>query len=206
MGAQRGDMTMLNLSSDTAVPWLPAALANLDDVLLDHANCEKKAASMAVNFLFRYPDKPEFLIPLSSLAREELRHYELVIGLLERRQIPLRRMQPSGYAGRLIKVARKAEPARCMDLMLCASLIEARSCERMKLLHEAFSSEGESHDSELARLYGGLLASEARHHHTYVELCTALFGREDTRARLAELSVLEAEIIATATGPARMHS
>ena len=197
---------MLNLSSDTDAAWLAAALKNLDEVLIDHANCEKKAASMAVNFLFRYPDEHALLIPLSALAREELRHFEQDLAILRRRQIVVRRLTPSAYAGRLVKVARKNEPQRCLDLMLCASLIEARSCERMKLLHAAFLPDGPAPDPELSRLYGSLLASEARHHHTYVDMCNTLFGRDVTAARLAELSVHEAQILTEPEAAVRMHS
>jgi tRNA-(ms[2]io[6]A)-hydroxylase len=197
---------VLNLSAETEDGWLPAALAHIDEVLIDHANCEKKAASMAINFLFRYPDRLELLVPLSTLAREELRHFEQVLAILERRGISMRRLTPSAYAGRLVKAARKNEPERCLDLMLCASLIEARSCERMKLLHVAFSPDGPAPDAELARLYGGLLACEARHHRTYVDMAAALFGREVAAARLAELSVIEAEVVMESEGAVRMHS
>jgi tRNA-(ms[2]io[6]A)-hydroxylase len=181
-------------------------LKNLDEVLIDHANCEKKAASMAVNFLFRYPDEQALLSPLSALAREELRHFEQLLAIIRRREIDVRRLAPSAYAGRLVKAARKKEPARCLDLMLCASLIEARSCERMKLLHAAFLPDGPSPDPELSRLYGSLLASEARHHHTYVDMCNTLFGREATAARLAELSAHEAQILTEPESVVRMHS
>ena len=197
---------MLNLSSATDEAWLTAALTHLDEVLIDHANCEKKAASMAVNFLFRYPDRPELLGPLSALAREELRHFEQVLALLHRRKIVVRRLTPSAYAGRLTKASRKRDPERCLDLMLCASLIEARSCERMKLLHAAFLPDGPRPDPELARLYGGLLASEARHHHTYVDLCHTLFGRSVTAERLRELSAHEAQILTEPEPAVRMHS
>ncbi len=197
---------MLNLSTETEDGWLPAALAHLDEILIDHANCEKKAASMAINFLFRYPDRPELLAPLSALAREELRHFEQVLTILERRGIPIRRLTPSAYAGRLVKSARKNEPERCLDLMLIASLIEARSCERMKLLSEAFSPDGPAPDPELARLYGGLLACEARHHRTYVDMAEQRFGRSVVSARLKELSKIEAEVVMESESAVRMHS
>jgi tRNA-(ms[2]io[6]A)-hydroxylase len=197
---------VLNLSAETRPGWLAEALAHLDEVLIDHANCEKKAASMAINFLFRYPDHAGLLAPLSALAREELRHFEQVLAILERRGIPMRRLAPSAYAGRLVKAARKNEPERCLDLMICAALIEARSCERMKLLHAAFSPDGEAPDPELARLYGSLLASEARHHRTYVDMAASLFGRPVAAARLAELSAVEAAVVMEPESAVRMHS
>lgn len=198
-------MAMLNLSTATSDRWLPQALAHLDEVLIDHASCEKKAASMAVNFLFRYPDHPSILPPLSALAREELRHFEQVLALLRHRGIPYRRLRPAAYAGRLVKAARKAEPERCLDLMLCAALIEARSCERMQLLQQAFLPDGQAPDAELARLYGGLLACEARHHHTYLDIAGQLFDRDAVQARLRELSAHEGVIAGEPGEVVRVH-
>lgn len=191
---------MLNLAAPTRPDWIDQARADLDTVLLDHAHCEKKAASTAMNLIFRYVEEPGLMAPLSALAREELAHFELMLRVLERRGVAFRRIEPSPYAARLLKAARKDEPLRLLDTLLCCSLIEARSCERMKLLAEHVE------DPEIAALYRSLLASEARHHHGYVELATERFGREVTRARLVELAAHEAEVLA-APGPAlRMHS
>lgn len=197
---------MLNLAAPTRPGWLEEALSDLDAVLLDHAHCEKKAASVALSFIFRYPQHTDILAPLSALAREELAHFELLLDLLHRRQIPYARQVPSAYGGRLLAPARHNEPARMLDLMLCAALIEARSCERMKILHEAFSLGGPRPDPDLAQLYGGLLASEARHHHLYLDICLRCHGREDTLDRLRSLASHEADILSLPGAPARMHS
>jgi len=191
---------MLNLATPTSSAWTEQALACLDEVLLDHAHCEKKAAGMAVQLLFRYPEHEFLLVPLSRLAREELGHFEEVLQMLERRGVAFRRQRPSGYAGRLRACLRSAEPAHLVDTLLCCALIEARSCERFGLLAEAVD------DPELARLYRGLLASEARHHGVYLELAGRLAGEGAARARLAELARREAEIVACGAPAPRMHS
>lgn len=191
---------MLHLAAPSRESWLPEALGNLDLILVDHAHCEKKAASTAINLIFRYIERPELMQPLSALAREELRHFELCLTVLEARGIAFERLEPAPYASKLMKAVRKGEPHRLLDTLLCCSLIEARSCERMKILAESLP------DPDLARFYRGLLASEARHHNTYVDLATQFFGRERVGARLAQLAAHEADVLAC-PGPApRMHA
>ncbi|MDH3214349.1 MAG: tRNA-(ms[2]io[6]A)-hydroxylase [Myxococcales bacterium] len=191
---------MLNLAAPTDPAWTAKALAHLDEVLLGHAHCEQKAAGMAVRLLFRYPDHAFLLAPISELAREELAHFEAVLRLLERRGIPFRRQRPSPYAGRLRSHIRSAEPERLLDTLLCCALIEARSCERFKLLAEAVD------DPELARFYDALLASEARHHRLYVDLAARLGPADGVRERLRALAEREAAILGEAPPLARMHS
>lgn len=191
---------MLNLAAPTRPDWLDEARADIDTVLLDHAHCEKKAASTAMNLIFRYVEEPWLMAPLSALAREELAHFELMLKVLDERGVGFRRIEPSPYAAKLLKAVRKEEPLRLLDTLLCCSLIEARSCERMKLLAENLE------DPKLAGLYRSLLASEARHHHGYVEMAMERFGRDVARERLAELAAHEAEILATPGPVLRMHS
>jgi tRNA-(ms[2]io[6]A)-hydroxylase len=191
---------MLALVAPTAPAWLERALAHLGDVLVDHAHCEKKAASTAVSLLFRYPDRPALLPVLSALAREELRHFEQMLVLLADRGIPYRRLTPSPYATELLAAVRSEEPARLVDTLLCLALIEARSCERMKLLADAVD------DAALREFYRGLLASEARHHQQYVELAATVVPEHAVRARLRELAAHEAAVIAAAPPLPRMHT
>jgi tRNA-(ms[2]io[6]A)-hydroxylase len=191
---------MLNLVAPTDCAWTARALASLDEVLLDHAHCEKKAAGVAVQLLFRYPEHRFLQEPLSALAREELAHFEAVLRVLERRGVAFRRQKPSPYAGRLRGRLRAAEPARLLDTLLCSALIEARSCERMKLLAEAVA------EPELAAFYRGLLAAEARHHGIYCQLACQLAAETEVRERLAALAGWEAEVIASAPLLPRMHS
>lgn len=195
---------MLHLAEPTARGWAPWAAEHMDEVLLDHAHCEKKAASTAMNLIFRYQDKLPLMVPLSRLAREELAHFELVLDHLHRRGIAFGRQEPSPYAAELMKVVRHQEPLRLLDTLLCCAMIEARSCERMQLLAEAL----EHRDPELAKVYDGLLASEARHHASYLDLIRALeLADEPTlRGRLDEVARHEAHVIANAPVQARMHA
>ena len=147
---------------------------------------------MAINLIFRYQRRPLLMRPMSELAREELEHFELLLTVLAERGIDFVPLDPSPYAGKLMKHVRQGEPERLVDTLLCCALIEARSCERMKLLSEHLT------DPELRELYKGLLATEARHHHGYVELAMEIGGREPARERLRELAEAEAEVLAQA--------
>ena len=179
--------------------WAERQLAQLPELLLDHAHLEKKAAAGAVNLLFRYPDQARLQTPLSRLAREELSHFEAVLDVLVRREIPFRRQRASPYFGRLHARVRHDEPGRLLDLLLCAALIEARSCERLGLLAGVLA------DAELQRFYRGLLEAEARHHGLYLELARKVAGREQADARLSELAAHEADVLALAPVQPRLH-
>jgi tRNA-(ms[2]io[6]A)-hydroxylase len=191
---------VLNLAEPTAPAWARRVLAAPDELLVDHAHCEKKAAGAAVRLLFRYPEHDFLHEPLARLAREELAHFEQVLRLLAARGIRLRRQRPSPYAGRLHACARSREPERLVDTLLCCALIEARSCERFGLLAEA------SAEAELSAFFEALLAAEARHHQVYVELAQRLAPAAAVRERLRELARHEARILAETEPLARMHA
>jgi len=184
---------MLRLAFDTDPAWGAFAAARLDEVLLDHAHCEKKAAGAALTLLFRYPERAALQAPLAALAREELGHFESVLGELGSRGIAFTRQRPAPYAGRLHAFVRRAEPGRLLDWLLCCAAIEARSCERLGLLRDALG------DARLRALYGELLAAEARHHRLYEE--------HEVRARLREVLDHEARVIREAPASlARLHA
>jgi tRNA-(ms[2]io[6]A)-hydroxylase len=191
---------MLHLASCTSEEWLAVVTENLDTLLLDHAHCEKKAASTVVGLIFRYPEYHEIMAELSEVAREELRHFEMLLKLLEERGIAYEALPPSPYAKNLTRSIRSAEPQQFLDRLLCCSLIEARSCERMKLLSESLD------DPDLRNFYSKLLVSEARHHNLYVEIAEKYFDRDEVRRRLAELALVEAEIVGKGSAEPRMHS
>jgi len=193
-------ITMLHLQSETDPAWVSAALAGVETILLDHAHCEKKAASTAMGLIFRYQDRYPLMRPLSELAREELEHFELMLDVLEARDIPFERMHPSPYAGRLMKAVRSEEPLRLLDTLIACAFIEARSCERMKLLSQALP------DPELAALYKSLLASEARHNTTYIDLARGFFPEEDVRERIVAIGAREAAVILKGAPELRLHS
>lgn len=191
---------VLNLASTTTQAWAERAVRHIDDVLLDHAHCEKKAAGAALRMLFRYPEHAFLQQPISKLAREELSHFERVLAVLEARGVKYERQKPSAYGGRLHELLRTSEPERLIDLLIVSALIEARSCERFRLLSETLE------DKELVALYGDLLASEARHHQLYIELAEQIETPVRVRSRLLELSCAEAGILETPSAHVRLHS
>jgi len=191
---------MLHLKSLTDARWFEQVDAHLDEILIDHAHCEKKAAGTALNLIFHYVEDRELCREMTEIVNEELEHFHLVLDLLERRGIKFRRLKPSQYGRKLHDLIRKSEPERAIDRLLVAGLIEARSCERFSALAE------HTDDAELAEFYSGLFESEARHHSTYTQLAKH-FGTEDVvNRRLEELYVAEAAIIAEGEPLARMHS
>lgn len=190
---------MLKLASATDPAWAARMAADFDEVLLDHAHCEKKAAGVAVRLIFQYPQHGFLMAPLSALAREELAHFEEVLGWLEKRGLRFARQRPSAYAGRLREAVRPKEPDRLLDMLLCCALIEARSCERLGLLAGALD------EPALGHFYAGLQRAEARHHGLYVDLACQLVERSVVAARLTELAEHEARVLAAAPVEARLH-
>ena len=191
---------MFELASATAPDWAPRVVQDLPDLLVDHAHCEKKAAGMAVNLIFRYPDRAFLLEPLSRLAREELAHFEEVLRLMAERGIAFRALKPAPYAGRLKKETRTYEPARLLDTLLFGVLIEARSCERFQQLAEAGPDPG------LRHFYAGLLAAEARHRRVYLDLALELAGEAEVAERFPALAAHEAQVLADSPALPRMHA
>lgn len=188
------------LAAPTSAAWLAQALAHPDTLLLDHAHCERKAAGVALQLMFRYPSDADLARVLSPLAREELEHFEQVQALLERRGIPLRPLAAPPYGAGLARLVRRQEPERLLDSLLVAGLIEARSHERMALLA------AHSPDPELRTLWGQLLASEARHFGLYWVLAERRFPRQALTQRLQELAAEEQALLERLHPQPRMHS
>lgn len=191
---------MLHLQSATDARWLRQVDANLDEVLIDHAHCEKKAAGTALNLIFHYVEDRELCREMTEIVNEELEHFHLVIDLLERRGVRFRRLKPSQYGRKLNDLCRKQEPQRAVDRLLVAGIIEARSCERFQALANHVN------DAELATFYRSLFEAEARHHATYTRLAMHFAPEKEVMRRLDELAVLEAAIIAEGEELPRMHS
>ncbi len=192
---------MLKLQSETGPGWAERAVAHLDEVMLDHAHCEKKAAGIAMNLIFQSADQPDWMAPLTALAREELAHFDEVLQWLGRRGVRFARQKPSPYAGRLREIVRnQKESERRLDLLLCCAVIEARSCERLGLLADAID------DEPLAHFYRGLRTAEARHHGLYVDLACQSSDREAVAERLAEFTAHEAVVLETAPTEPRLHN
>lgn len=193
-------VTIRFLQEPTSQAWLDQALSNLDTVLLDHSHCERKAAGVALNLMFRYPSSEKLVRSLTAIAQEELEHFEQVNQILEDRGIPLRPLQAPPYGAGLNKQIRVQEPDRMLDSLLVSALIEARSHERLGLLGQNCP------DSKLAAFYRGLMASEARHYGIYWVLATTYFDREIVDRRLEELATVESELLSTLHPEPRIHS
>lgn len=188
---------------DTATPeeWIAEASQRLPEMLLDHANCELKAASTALGFLYRYPDRTRLAQRMSRLAREELRHFEQVRTIMEDMGIAFERLTASRYAGGLRAAVRDEEPQKLLDLLLVGALIEARSCER-------FAAIAPRLPEKLGKFYTGLLASEARHFEHYIAFAKSECGiaEDEIDARLAELKAIEAGLVTQPDPQFRFHS
>lgn len=187
------------LSCPTPQAWVACALDNQEILLVDHANCEKKAASTALNLIYRHVDHYKLLTKLSRLAREELRHFEQVIAIMKARNIDYSQISASRYAGALRQQVRTHEPARLVDTLLIAAIIEARSCERFAVLAPEL-------DAELGEFYFSLLKSEARHFTDYLKLAREIGCRAEVEQRLPELLACERALIEDPDTEFRFHS
>ncbi len=188
------------LSSLSSENWLKLALSNPIEILIDHAHCERKAAGVAIQLMFRYPSEPDLAEVLSPIAREELEHFEKILFLLKDLGHSLKTLKPPPYGAELAKCVRKEEPYRMLDSFLIAGLIEARSHERLSLL--ALNSENKS----FKLLYESLLESEARHFGIYWKLAQTKFSNDETNKRLEKLSNIESEILSQTFTLPRIHS
>jgi tRNA 2-(methylsulfanyl)-N6-isopentenyladenosine37 hydroxylase len=191
---------MLNLHVHTPQRWLDQVRTSIDELLIDHAHCEKKAAGVAMNLMFNYIENLPLCRAMTEIVKEELDHFHLVRELLERRGVRFRRIPPSRYGEKLHALIRKLEPGRAVDRLLVAALIEARSCERFGLLRDHLE------DPELAHFFGDLFESEARHHSIYVQLARAFAPPEAVRERLQQLAIEEGRIVTEGETLLRMHS
>jgi tRNA-(ms[2]io[6]A)-hydroxylase len=185
------------LEAATDPRWFELAVERWHDLLLDHANCEKKAASTALALMFAYPEDFELADRMSRLAREELRHFELVQQRLRTLGVPFRRLSPSRYAEGLRKALRRTEVERRVDLLLAGALIEARSHERFVGLIPRLGN-------PLGPFYESLAAAESRHAGLYLKLADKRGDR--VQERLAELAAVEADLAVAPDPEFRFHS
>lgn len=182
----------------TPQAWIDNALANQDLLLIDHAHCEKKAASTALSLMYRYVDNADLLHKMSRLAREELRHFEQVLTLMTARGISYHHLTPARYAAGLRAAVRSNDPGRLVDLLVIGAIIEARSCERFATLAPYL-------DMELSNFYNGLLKSEARHYRDYLALAVQA-NRGAVDDRVAVFLAIEQELIEQPDSEFRFHS
>lgn len=187
------------LGSETPRAWIDCALQNQEILLVDHANCEKKAASTALNLMYRYVEFPQLLQKLSRLAREELRHFEQVHAIMRKRNIDYPQLNASRYAGGLRDKVSKQEPMRLVDTLIVGAIIEARSCERFAALAPYL-------DDELNAFYSSLLKSESRHFMDYLALARQVADDALVAQRTEELLRVENVLIADPDPEFRFHS
>jgi tRNA-(ms[2]io[6]A)-hydroxylase len=187
------------LLAPTPTGWYEVAVERWRELLVDHANCEKKAASTALSLIFTYSEDMQLTDRLSRLAREELRHFEQVQKYMRELDVPFARLSPSRYGEGLRRVINKHEPGRLIDLLLLGALIEARSCERFVGLSSRLSA-------PLADFYGGLAHSEARHQSLYLRLVETRAQEMDWQKRLRDIAEVEAELATSPDPQFRFHS
>lgn len=192
--------TIKFLQTPTSRAWLDQALEHLDMILLDHAQCERKAAGVAMGLINRYPADGDLVTALIPIAQEELTHLAQVNQWLARRGVPLRPLSPPPYGAHLRQQVRRQEPQRLLDLLLVSALIEARSHERLGLLAQHCP------DRALGQFYHSLMASEARHYGAYWVLATNRFPRHQVDERLSQLAQAESNILAQLHPEPRIHS
>ena len=177
------------LPARTPPEWVHAALDNVAVLMIDHANCEKKAASTAMSLLYRYIDRQELLSKLSQLAREELLHFEQVLSLMQTMNITYEHVSPGRYASGLHKGIRSHEPARLVDSLIVGAIVEARSCERFHVL-------GLGIGEPLSSFYQKLLAAEGRHFQDYLALAELYCNNEgELSKRIDYFLELESDLI-----------
>ena len=189
------------LHCETPDAWIATAMhpAQQALLLLDHANCEKKAASTAITLMYRYVGDFEMMHKMSRLAREELRHYEQVMQIMQKRGVAYDQITPGRYASELRKPVRTHEPARFIDTLIVGAIIEARSCERFAKLAPHL-------DEELQTFYLSLLKSEARHYEDYLHLAKKAAGGEDISERVQHFLALEKNLVESPDTEFRFHS
>lgn len=189
------------LSCPTPDSWIEEAVKpeNQDVLLIDHANCEKKAASTALNLIYRYIDNFELLNKMSRLAREEMRHFEQVIAIMAKRDIEYSSISASRYAAGLRQQIRTHEPAKLLDTLIVGAFIEARSCERFACLAPYL-------DSELQAFYRSLLQSEGRHYRDYLTLARRIGKAGEVENRIEVIRQCEQQLVTSPDTELRFHS
>jgi len=190
---------MFDLKCDTPPEWIAHVCANLDDFLIDHAACERKASATAMSFVVRYRDKPTLVSAMITVAQEELEHFAQVTEWIHKRGLQLGADQKDPYVNALLKCARHSPLERLIDRLLIFGIIEGRGCERFHLLSQA------DIDPELKTFYADLVRAEARHHAAFLHIVRSLTDKSSWLPRLKELLEKEAEIVMQLPIRAALH-
>jgi len=194
--------TILKLKLPTDPRWVTMADENLEEILVDHAYCEQKAASSCISLIVQFPDRQKLVDVLSPIVAEEWEHFQRVVEQIRKRGFTLGRTRTDEYVVKLAKHERKGGPIerQLMDKLLINAMIEARSCERFKILWKNLA------DEELKAFYYDLMASEAGHYVTFIKLAKEYMPEDVVKARWNEFLDIEADIIQNLeVRPDRMH-
>jgi tRNA-(ms[2]io[6]A)-hydroxylase len=187
------------LGCRTPQAWVDAALADQETLLIDHKNCEFKAASTALSLIAKYNAHIDLIHMMSRLAREELVHHEQVLRWMKKRGVPLRPLNAGRYASGLRKLVRSHEPVKLVDTLVVGAFIEARSCERFEAIAPHL-------DEDLGGFYNGLLKSEARHFQGYLKLAYQYGDAADIERTIIKVREAEVELIQSPDKELRFHS
>jgi tRNA 2-(methylsulfanyl)-N6-isopentenyladenosine37 hydroxylase len=180
---------MMKLRCHTSADWVEHAVAHFDEVLVDHAHCEKKAAANALSLLQAYPEVKGLPALMARLAREECAHLAKVLAVMDKRGLTLGRDGGDAYAQALVELLRHGSDERRLDRFLVAAIIEARSEERLGLLAQHLQ------DASLKKLYAELAKSEAGHEKLFLKLAATQAPERKVEQRLDELLASEASIV-----------
>lgn len=191
------------LGCATPQAWIDVALQNLPVLLIDHAHCEKKAASTALNLLFRYVDRRNLLSKLSQLAREEMLHFEQVLDMMDKHGVQYDHMSPARYAMGLRKHIRNTEPEKLIDTLIIGAYIEARSCERFEAIAPYLLQD--ENTADIGKYYQFLLKSESRHYQDYLELARE-YSEAPIEDRVEFFREVERDLIESEDAEFRFHS
>ena len=184
------EVSDLKLKADSSHEWIDCVMSNFDEFLKDHADCERKASSMAMSFVAKYPDRTEIIPELIHTGIEELEHFRLVYKIMEQRGLQINHSIPEDlYVKQLLKSCHSDREKRFRDRLIIASIVENRGFERFKLVSENIQNE------ELAKFYHMIYVSEAKHGHIFVEMALNYFDREEVFQRWDELAQIEADIL-----------
>lgn len=193
---------MLDLRFATPPRWLDAVFSDFDAFLLDHAACERKASATGMSFVVKYPDRTELLEPLIEFAREELEHFHIMYRVVAARGLRLTADYKDPYVNALRDRVRDGAETLLLDRLLVAGIVEARGCERLRMVADALDAEREP---ELKRIYAELTRAESRHHALFFRLARLCFDEAAVRARADELLDYEAKLVARLPHRAAVH-
>lgn len=185
--------TTLGLNLPTDPRWVNIAEKSIADILIDHAYCEQKAASSGISLIVQYPEKEELVEMLTDLVAEEWSHFERVLEMMKKRGIKLDRKRKDDYVVAITEIVKRggSREEQLVERLLLNALIEARSCERFKLLHEHIQ------DEELSKFYYELMVSEAGHYHSFLDMAKRFMPEDHVMLRWSHFLEAEAEILKT---------